>query len=635
LTENLHVDLSIYISTILHKFARKIFAPRLCDPLRLPPRASAFQNYAKIYLFFQNKQRFLITTLFCAREGGLIFDGVSTTQSCLCKKIMKQGLFFRSLAAVFAMLLLIGISGCNSLSSQNRLVGLGATAGQPGAAIFVSQQAPVMASLLVNPDKLQALERDGELSKLKTSLLASTDVDYKQDIQPWLGNEITLAVTTLDIDRDPTNGRQPGHLIALATKKPEKSREFVDLLFSKRAIAGTNLTTEQYKGVKLIYDDAQPEKLLAGAAVGDEFVLFANDPKVLREAINNVQAPDLNLNASSKYQQAIKQLPKGALATAFLNLPRVAEWQGLKLPENTTYDSEIISLVLANKGLLAETTLVAKAETLPPLEQLSKPVDALQYIPASAGLAIAGTNLSNLGNSNLAQFWQQVTAALSGSNQNAVSQLLQPVQGLDINLKEDIFSWVQGEYAIGLLPRPEQANPDFIFVVEKTEATPAGISRLDAIASSKGLTLNTFDLDKQNISAWTQIKAAKVANAQKPGKYKIEAKVYGVHTTQGNYEIFASNLETMNEVLNAKDNSLSSDRKFRNNIAAIPQPNQGYVFLDWATSREILENQLPILKLAEILAKPFFQNLRSLTISSYDGDTGLFKGGIFFQLDSL
>ncbi|MCX7596562.1 MAG: DUF3352 domain-containing protein [Fischerella sp.] len=548
---------------------------------------------------------------------------------------MKQGLSFRSLAAVLTILLLIGISGCNRLSNQNRLTGLGATAGQPGAAIFVSQQAPVMVSLLVNPDQLQALERNGELSKLKTSLLASTDLDYKQDIQPWLGNEITLAVTTPDIDRDPTNGRQPGYLIALATRKPEKSREFVDLLFSKRAIAKANLTTEQYQGVKLIYDDAQPEKLLAGAAVGDKFVLFANDPKVLREAINNVQAPDLNLNASSKYQQAIKHIPKGTIATAFLNLPRVSEWQGLKLPKDTTYDSEIISLVLANQGLLAETTLLAKAETLPPLEQLSKPVDALQYIPASAGLVIAGKNLSNLDNSNLAQFWQQFTAALSGSDRNAVSQLLQPLQSLDINFKEDIFSWVQGEYAVALLPRSEQANPDFIFIVEKTAATPAGISRLDAIASSKGLSINTLDLNKQNISAWTQIKAAKVADAQKQGKYKIEAKVYAVHTTQGNYEIFASNLETMHEVLKAQEHSLSSDRKFRNSIAAIPQPNQGYVFLDWAKSRKILESQLPILKLAEILAKPFFQNLRSLTISSYDGETGLFKGGVFFQLDSL
>jgi hypothetical protein len=561
---------------------------------------------------------------------------------------MKHGLFFRSLAAIVIMLLFITISGCSGLSGANSLVGISGTTQQPGAAIFVSQQAPVMISMLVNPDKLQVLERQGELSKLKTSLLANTSIDYKQDIQPWLGNEITLAVTTQDIDRDPSNGQQPGYLMALATKNPEKSREFVDLLFSKRALAGANLTTEQYEGIKLIYDSqavdteskiqnpkSKIQNSLAGAAVGNDFVLFANDPKVLREAINNVQAPDLNITTSSQYQQAVKQIPKGALAVAFLNLPSVAQWQGLKLPEPATYGSEIVSLVLTNKGLLAETSLLAQAETAPPLEPLSQPVGALQYIPTSASLAIAGKNLSSLPNSNLTQVWEQLKVAISGSEKDVVSGLVKPVvdmqTGSDINFKEDIFSWVQGEYAIGLLPRPGQANPDFVFVVEKTETTPAGISRLDEIASSKGLSLNTFDIDKQKISAWTQLKATKVADPQQREKYTIEANVSGVHISQGNYEIFASNLETMNEVLNAKNNSLISDRQFKNSIAAIPQPNQGYVYLDWAKSRQILENQIPILKLAEILAKPIFENLRSLTISSYGSDTGIFKSGVFFQ----
>ncbi|BAZ70525.1 hypothetical protein NIES4106_53200 [Fischerella sp. NIES-4106] len=555
---------------------------------------------------------------------------------------MKQSLFFRSLAAISLILLLITISGCNGLSSPNSLMGISGTRKQPGAAIFVSQQAPVMISMLVNPDKLQALESEGELSKLKTSLLANTGLDYKQDIQPWLGDEITLAVTTQDIDRDSSNGQQPGYFMALATKNPEKSHEFVNLLFSKRAIAGSNLITEQYKGIKLISDSQQVDpkskiqNSLAGASIGDDFVLFANDPKVLREAINNVQAPDVNITTSSKYQEIVKQIPKGALATAFLNLPNIAQWQGLQLPEPAIYDSEIVSLVLSKKGLLAETSLLAQAETAPPQEQLSQPVEALKYIPASAGLAIAGTNLSSLSNSNLTQVWQQLKVAMSSSEKDVVSNLVRPVvdaqTGSELDLKADIFSWVQGEYAIGLLPRSEQANPDFVFVVEKTETTPAGISHLDEIASLKGLSLHTFDVDKQKISAWTQLKATKFTDPQQREKYAIEAKVSGVHISQGNYEIFASNLETMNEVLNAKNNSLMSDRQFKNSIAAIPQPNQGYVYLDWEKSREILESQIPILRLAEILAKPIFENLRSLTISSYDNDTEIFKSGVFFQL---
>ncbi|MCG6134845.1 MAG: DUF3352 domain-containing protein [Nostoc sp. LLA-1] len=510
-----------------------------------------------------------------------------------------------------------------------------ASSSQPGAAIFVSKLAPVMVSLLANPDKLQALEREGELSQIKTSLFAKSGIDYKQDIQPWLGNEITLSVTTLDIDRDAENGKQPGYLMALATDKPEKSREFLDLLFSRRVLSGANLAVEQYEGAKLIYDDSLPQQDALAGAVVDGFVLFANDPKVLRDAINNVQAPDLNLSSSPQYQKAVEKLPQSAFATTFFNLPILAEWQGLELPE-ATYDSQIISLSLNSKGILAETNFLTNSEILPLSPTLDKPVGALEYVPAAASMVIASSDLQNLGNSDLAQVWTQVKTAVSGSGTDIISRLVQPLTELqktkDINLAEDIFSWVKGEYALALLPQEGQSNPDWIFVVERLENVPEGISHLDAIASDHGLNISSFNLNQQKISAWTELRAAtQQTDTKKRPTFAIEAKVQGVHTTLGDYEIFASNLETLNEVITAKKNSLINDRNFQDSIAAIPQPNQGYIYLDWQKSQTLLERQLPILKLVEVVGKPIFNNLRSLTVSSYGHDTGLLKGDVLFR----
>ncbi|MDZ8237900.1 MAG: DUF3352 domain-containing protein [Nostoc sp. ChiQUE01a] len=525
-----------------------------------------------------------------------------------------------------------------------------APSSQPGATIFVSKLAPAIVSLLTNPDSLQALEREGEISRLKTSFLAKSGIDYQQDIKPWLGNEITLAITSLDIDRDPENGQQPGYLLALATQQPEKSREFVELLFSKRALAGANLNVEEYKGVKLISETQEAiaenkiqnpkspiQNNLAGAVVGEGFVLFANDPKVLREAINNVQAPDLNLTSSSEYQKATKELPKGSVAVAFLNLPIVAKWQGLELAEQT-YNSEIISLLLKPKGLLAETAFVTSSDIVSPSPPLTKPVAALQYVPASAGLAISGSNLSNLDNSDVAKLWKQATATIYGSQEDVVSQFLKPLGDAQkrwgINLPKDIFSWVQGEYAIALLPQ-EQTTPRWIFVAEKSDGVEQGVARLDAIASSNGLTISPVTIDNQKISAWTELTtASKKTNDKNRASFAIEAKVRGAHTTLGNYEIFTSDLETMDEVFTAKENSLINNPKFQDSIAAIPQSNQGYIYLDWTKSQYLLERQIPILKLVEVLGKPFFNNLRSLTVSSYGTNTEALKGGIFFQLNN-
>ncbi|WP_375470335.1 DUF3352 domain-containing protein [uncultured Nostoc sp.] len=549
----------------------------------------------------------------------------------------RQRSFIGFIVAGAIALLVIAIAGFYWFFAKSP-ANLIASTSQPGAAIFVSKLSPVMVSLLANPDRLQALEREEELSKLKTSLFAKSGIDYKQDIQPWLGNEITLAITTLDIDRDLENGQQPGYLLALSTQQPEKSREFVELLFSKRALAGANLAIEQYKGVKLISDNSQPEQdLLAGAVVGEDFVLFANDLKVLRDAINNVQAPDLNLTSSPEYQKATKQLPKGGLAVAFLNLPIVAKWQGLELPEQL-YNSQIISLALNPKGLLAETTFLTSSEIVPPSPPLSKPVGALQYIPASTGLAISGSNLSNLGNSDVAKLWRQATATIYGSKEDVVSRLAKPLADVQkrwgINFPEDIFSWVQGEYAIALLPE-EQTTPHWIFVVEKSEAVEQGVTRLDAIASSNGLSINLLTIDKQKISAWTELTTAtKKSDVKEGASFSIETKVRGLHTTLGNYEIFTSDLETLHEILTTKDNSIIDNPNFKDSIAAIPLPNQGYIYLDWTKSQNLLERQVPILKLVEVLGKPFFNNLRSLTVSSYGTDTRALKGGVFFKLNN-
>ncbi len=507
---------------------------------------------------------------------------------------------------------------------------------QPAAAIFVSKSSPAMVSLLVNPDGLQTIAAKGEFSQLKNSLLTKNNIDYSNDLKPWLGDEITLAATTIDIDRDPDNGLQTGYLMALATTKPEKSREFLELLFSNRAFSGTNLGIERYKGVKVIYDhpeyapDSKIQNSLAGAVVNN-FVLLANHPQVIKEAINNLQAPDLNLISSLEYQKATQQISKNAVAVTFLNLPEVAKWQGLELAEST-YNSQILSFVLNSQGLLTESTFLTNSPVVPSSLLLSQSVGALQYIPESTALAIAGTNLNKLGNSDIAKLWKQVTASIYGSSEEGISRLLQPLVKIqnnwNLNFSEDIFNWITGEYALALLPNSENTTPNWLFVIEKNPELAAGITHLNNIASRSGFNLSSLTLDQQKIAAWTKITATSENNTS----INVDTKVKGVHTTLDNYEIFSSDLKTLTAVLSQKQKSLLENPQFQNSIATIPQPNQGYIYLDWENSQDILKHQLPWIKFAEVLGKPLFDNLKSLTVSSYSSEPGTLKGGVFLQL---
>ncbi len=555
---------------------------------------------------------------------------------------MNQKSFFSILTVV--ILVLTGLSGCNV--GSNALIGSQKT---PTAAIFVPKLAPIMVSMLVNPDRLEDLAQivaspkdrrktKEELSQLKTSVLANTGVDYEQDIKPWVGDEITVAVTSVDRDRDPSNGQQPGYLIAVETKDAAKSRDFVELLFARKAIAGANLVIEEYNGIRLLSNTPrlQPENILtkaegglSGAVVGDNFVLFANHAQVLKEAINNVQAPDLNLTTSSQYQQALTQLPARKVGLAFLNYPSLV---GGKVESPPTYESQIVAFELNPQGLLAETTVVAglDQEILPPISTLSQPAKALRYIPSTVSLAISGVDLSKLPDSNLQQFWAQVSPGLS------ITKLVEkPIAELQanwgINLLDDVFSWVEGEYALGKLP-----NNDWIFAVERSDRAIEGIEKLNAIASTKELSITSLPLANQKVSAWTQLTpvAKQEKNSSDPS-ITLNAKVQGVHTTVDNYEIFATSISAMEQVLKInKNGSLADDSQFLASTNAIPQPNEGYVYVDWQANQAIVKRQLPIISLLEVAGKPFFSNLRSLTISSYDNKEDLLTGGIFFKFNA-
>ena len=276
---------------------------------------------------------------------------------------MKLRWFFYILAAGATVLLSIAVAGFFWLTSQSplNLLREGAAA-NPTAAMFIPRQAPAMASLLVNPDRLEAFRQlvarpvnrrqsRAELNQIKDSLLANSDLKYQRDIQPWLGDEITLAVTSLDFDHNPENAAQPGYLLVVTTKNGERAREFLQLFYSKQAATSTeDLVFEKYKGVNLIYrrpltsptstiGRSQPlpiPETLTSAVVGDRFVLFANHPKVLRDAINNVQAGNLNLQDDPEYQQMLQSITESEptnsqplryrIGLSFVNVPALAAW---------------------------------------------------------------------------------------------------------------------------------------------------------------------------------------------------------------------------------------------------------------------------------------------------------------------
>jgi hypothetical protein len=206
-----------------------------------------------------------------------------------------------------------------------------------------------------------------------------------------------------------------------------------------------------------------------------------------------------------------------------------------------------------------------------------------------------------------------------------------------IQLSEDIFSWVQGEYALSLLPRPDRANPDWIFVAQKAAETTMeeALEHLDDVAEQRGLSVGTLPLGERTITAWTKLVTSTTAVKGKDDSLmKLEAQVQGVRANVGNYEIFTTSIEAMDEALKGLEKSLANSDNFKEAVAPLPEQNDGYLYLDWTRGGSFIERQLPIVRVVELVAKPLFDHLRSLSVSSYGIDNGIQRSKLFFRLDN-
>jgi hypothetical protein len=606
---------------------------------------------------------------------------------------MNRRSFFSVLAAIAAVLLGAGVAGAVWLGTQSPLTLLaGRPVADPAAAVLISKRAPIALSLLVNPDRLEVLRQvlaapsrrrqtHQEWQETRDRWLAKTGINYDRDVRPWLGDEVTWAVTNLDLDRDPSNGAQPGYLLATTTRDAVLSRDFLQLFWQQQALAGVNLHFEQYQGARLVYGEnmdllptlggsrrgtapARP-MTVATALVGDRFVLFANDPKVLREAINSAQAVNLSLASQPDYQRAIAQLRGERIGAGFVNVGALGAWldwsDAEPLPD-LAVQQVALALDLAPDGLQIDWTAVAGDRFAPSNPTLTEPVVALNYLPPNTMGAIGGRNLASL-QTTLAQ-----QVADTDLDRQLRPLLAQFADYLGLDWGRDLAPWLTGDYALGLVPVAGNPLPetrslgefpgDLVFVGRREPGSAEAIAALDQVARAKGLSVGSLALGDREAVVWTQLLAPPQSGLFGwRDEIQVTAQVQGARAIAGDYVFFSTSVPALAAALgtipapsndpsskNAPSNAPPSNHKelprppalttsdrFTQTLAALATPNDGYVYLDWFRSRPAIATVIPVVRVLDWVAAPLSDRLDTAALSSYGGASGLRTGSVVIR----
>ncbi|KAI9130452.1 DUF3352 domain-containing protein [Acaryochloris sp. CCMEE 5410] len=508
----------------------------------------------------------------------------------------------------------------------------------PESAHFMPDTTSLMVSLTGSPLKMAGNESAGassQLTDLPAALLATGGIDYQKDIRPWVSDEITFALTSLE------NG-QPGYLLAVKTRNNRDADAFLERIWQQQATDGQTINFERYAGVDLISADVSPNvatpvrlpgllkpvRYLTTAKLDDRFILIANQRQVIEQAVDSSKKKTPQLAKRSEYKTAIASLTqKQKSGMAYLDLEKLLPAiSGQAATTPPTYRSLGIAFGESRQGLLAETALVAKAGRDLPAVKITQqePMAALSYFPGNSPFVVSGSNLGTL--------WSQINQDLQGypNLKSWVNQTLGTwgkTRGL--NLTSKIFPWVDGDYAWALLPdslspvlsAQANAEADWLFAYEQTNSDKNKqlATHLNELATEQDLGTSPFELAGRKVYAWTRLVSQEIDDTRS-SNLTFKTEVTGAYANIDNQKILASSPEALGLALDAGSDALTSQRSFQDAIAPFDQPNQGFLYIDWPVMKPILKKNLPVISKLESNAQTLLSKLRSVSVSSY-GET--------------
>jgi hypothetical protein len=582
--------------------------------------------------------------------------------------LMKFRTFITPLAVVGGLFFVVGLALLGNLLLRNPL-GLIEQGGlqNPTALQFVPKQSTVVASLLARPDRLADVweflaapelrqQARQDIEQIEQTLLADTGLDYEQDILPWLGEDITAAIVSSDIDQNLDNGVEPGYLVALSCQDGQAARAMLELFWQNRAIAGDALSFEDFAGSRLIYstpghreNDANPRLptplrlgRLASTLVADRFVLIANHPEVLRQALNAAQSLDNNLASDQRYRRALQALPTPRVGLVALHLPKATSllWgipqEAMVTPSLTSVEEPenaltwgLISLGLTREGIVADMAWTATpGHRFEPREaQITGFPKTAYYLPTQIAVTAIGQSLQAL-QAGVQPLWQRYR---SGADDDFWGQV-ELLSVLDQEVVQAFLHTVTKDFALGF---NLNQMADWLLVSQQNEALAGVLQRVYTSAQQAGIGVSTLMMNDHPTTALARLTLSPdLAGAQTA----VTAQVLGLQMQINDMNVMSSSADLMASVLKQKQPEQAQHDlplpSWAQDLSLFQNPNEGYIHLQWPQLQSELSQRSARFRLWQTTAKPILRHLQTITLSSYGSSRDLQTGRVFVRLSN-
>ncbi len=413
----------------------------------------------------------------------------------------------------------------------------------------------------------------------------SENINYEQDIQPWLGG-VMFAVLPEDSDF-----AEPDLLLVLGIKNKLKARDFIKKVQPESLTA---IKETKYKGIKITESTSKNNGVNAFALL-DNRLLWAQERKVIEQAINTYKG-EPSLASTEQNEQMLKQKMTTAEALAQFYIPNYGELitQALKssdlpsIPPSLavleSIDSTVMNFGIEKQELRLQSVTKFNSDEFGQNFSSNKG-KLLQNFPEDTIAIVNGQGI--------AQFWSEILSYLKqdqviSRNLNLAKLSLQ--QMADLNLEEDIFNWMDGEFAFGIVSTQKSLVPEA--KINFSGGIILETSQSDKAKQTLAKLKTTLEQYLSLTSSENNINNKTVTQLHLNGE--LDSLNYG--WLDNNKLLFAWGDSAFNSISESKKSSLANNQNFKAMAQKTSGNNLGSVYIDIPQIMAIA-NQFPITEL--------------------------------------
>lgn len=429
-----------------------------------------------------------------------------------------------------------GVAAYWILTQQNRLSGY-----MPVGANIIPQDALLTVSVSTAPSQWQQLREFGtkqtqaelekNLAQLRDRFLTATGYNYQQDIQPWVGEEVTIAflsqqgnTPTANSTPNPPatafNNRQQSVVMVLPIENPQAA---LQVLEKPKPLKQGKWIDRTYKGLQIKETQGVPSQNYSATVLERRFLVVSDNPKATERAIDTYKGAT-SLAKTPGYTEALSKIEtqQQRFAQLYVNIPASAKV--VTANPGRRVSPQGLAQLQHNQGLATNVTIEPEGIRFKSISWLKPNSERVHVVENKAGKMqrrLPGETLMMISGGNLQQLWQDYVQGVKSNPLTPIppQKLRAGVKSLTgLDLDRDLLSWMNGEFSLSVIPAaPKEGTQEnfalsLVFMVQTSDRADAynvrtraekSLQQLDEVMSSQyQFQIKEAKVDGQPVVNW-------------------------------------------------------------------------------------------------------------------------------------